>query len=166
MAAVVIDSADHEAVRANLESLRLGKSSRLHWRDESPTRQLVITQRLATMPIRGIVTVYLHDKEVRTERARRRCLERLLLEVEQIGASKVVIESRSPEQDHLDRGLLTGLRMASTLPKSLTVMWQPSVSEPLLWAADAVVSATTWWLDGRANYYDLLIEQVHTICLE
>ncbi len=88
------------------------------------------------------------------------------MEVEQTGVSKVVIESRSPEQDHLDRGLLTGLRMASMLPKSLTVTWQPSVSEPLLWAADAVVSATTWWLDDRAHHYNLLVEQVRAISLE
>ncbi|GIH72631.1 hypothetical protein [Sphaerimonospora thailandensis] len=166
MAAVIIDSADHGDVRTELESLRLGKSPRLHWRDESPARQLAITERLVNMPIQGIVTVYLHGKEVRTERARRRCLERLLIEVEQTGVSTVVIESRSPEQDHLDRGLLTGLRTANVLPKSLTVIWKPSVSEPLLWAADAVVSATTWWLDGRARYYDLLVKQVRAICLE
>ncbi|WP_067183935.1 DUF3800 domain-containing protein [Microtetraspora niveoalba] len=166
MAAVVMDAADCEDVRVDLESLRLGKSPRLHWRDESPTRQLAIAERIADMPIRGIVTVYLHGGEVRTERARRRCLERLLIEVDKAGVAAVSIESRTPEQDHLDRGLLTGLRKARVLPKSLTVRWQPSASEPLLWAADAVVGATTWWLDGQTRYYDLLCERVHMICLE
>jgi hypothetical protein len=82
------------------------------------------------------------------------------------GVSMVFIESRSPEQDHLDRGLLTGLRLARVVPKNLMVTWKPSVSEPLLWAADAVVGATTWWLDGHTPYFDLLAEQFHTICLE
>src|SRR5262245_57440214 len=54
---------------------------------------------------------------------RRRCLERLLIEVDRAEVAMVSIESRSPEQDHLDRGLLTGLRMARVLPKSLTVTW-------------------------------------------
>ncbi|WP_433365035.1 hypothetical protein [Streptosporangium sp. CA-115845] len=166
MAAVIVDSADQDDIRITLESLRLGKSPRLHWRDESPARQLIIAERLASMPIRGIVTVHLHSRDIRTERARRRCLERLLTEVDHAEVTTVAIESRSPEQDHLDRGLLTGLRMAHILPKNLTVTWRPSVSEPLLWAADAVVSATTWWLDGRTRYYDLLAEQVRMICLE
>ncbi|MET8154913.1 hypothetical protein ABZT47_00990 [Sphaerisporangium sp. NPDC005289] len=166
MAAVLVECAHHEQVRAALESLRLGKSQRLHWRDESAKRQLTIAERLAELPISGIVTVCLYSRGVRTERARRRCLERLLPEVERAGAATASIESRSPEQDHLDRGLLTGLRATGVVAKSLTVTWQPSVSEPLLWAADAIVSATTWWLDGRTRCYDVLSERIHMICLE
>ncbi|MGW2149794.1 hypothetical protein ACWCOT_36190 [Nonomuraea bangladeshensis] len=112
------------------------------------------------------MTVHIYSGGHRTERARRRCLERLLIEIDQAGAAKVVIESRSPEQDQLDRGLLTGLRKATIVPKSLAVTWQPSIGEPLLWAADAVVSATTWWIDGVPIFYDLLSPKMSTICVD
>ncbi|MGA4991456.1 hypothetical protein [Nonomuraea bangladeshensis] len=112
------------------------------------------------------MTVHIYSGGHRTERARRRCLERLLIEIDQAGAAKVVIESRSPEQDQLDRGLLTGLRKATIVPKSLAVTWQPSIGEPLLWAADAVVSATTWWIDGVPTFYDLLSPKMSTICVD
>ncbi|WP_425571061.1 hypothetical protein [Nonomuraea ferruginea] len=165
MAAVVIDSVDQDDIRVALESLRVGKSPRLHWRDEPVKRQFAIAQRLTEMPIHGIVTIYIHDRAVRTERARRRCLERLLGEVSLAGCSEVVIEARSAEQDHLDRGLLTGMRRARTLPHDLVVRWQPSVSEPLLWAADAVVGATTWWLDDRTGCYEMLAPKTRLVCV-
>ncbi|MGA5758830.1 hypothetical protein [Nonomuraea bangladeshensis] len=41
---------------------------------------------------------------------------------------------------------------------------QPSVPGPLLWAADAVVSAT-WWIDAVSTFYDLLSLKVSTICV-
>ncbi len=166
MAAAIIDSADHGTVRAELESLRLGKNPRLHWRDEPPARQLSITGRITKMPIQGIVTVYLHDRETKTERARRKCLERLLVELDQTGVSMAYIESRAPDKDHLDLLLLMGARKARTVSKNLTVIWQSSYEEPLLWAADAVVGATTWWLDGHAACFDLLGEKVSMIGLD
>ncbi|MEU0478546.1 hypothetical protein ABZ260_05065 [Streptosporangium sp. NPDC006013] len=132
MAAVVVDSTDHDDIRATLESLRLGKSPRLHWREESSARQLAITKRLAGMPVHGIVTVYLHGKETRTERARRRCLEKLLVELDHAGVTTVLIESRSPDQDHLDLLLLMGVRKTRALSKNIRVSWQSSHKEPLL----------------------------------
>ncbi|RCG32737.1 hypothetical protein DQ384_04475 [Sphaerisporangium album] len=166
LAAVIVDSTDHDDIRAVLRSLRLGKNTRLHWREESSARQLAISKRLADMPIRGIVAVHLYGKETRTERARRRCLQRLLVELDGMGVSTVIVESRSPGQDHLDLLLLMAARKTYRLSKNMTVSWQSSYEEPLLWAADSVVGATTWWLDGRTDCFDLLTGQVHVICLD
>ncbi len=166
MAAVIVDSGDHDDIRATLESLRLGKSPRLHWRDESPPRQLMIAERLSNMPVRGVVAVHLHEKETRSERARRLCLERLLVELDKAGVAVATIESRSPSQDHLDLLLLMGVRRTRTLSENIRIIWRPSHEEPLLWAADAVVGATTWWLDGQVVYFDLLAERVQIICLD
>ncbi|WP_229811326.1 hypothetical protein [Streptosporangium pseudovulgare] len=166
MAAVIVDSTDHDDIRVSLQALRIGKSPRLHWREETPARRLAVTKTLTDLPIRGIVTVYLHEKETRTERARRRCLEALLIELDQAGVASVLIESRSPSQDHLDLLLLMGARKARVLSKEIRVSWRSSHKEPLLWAADTVVGATTWWLDGCADCFDLLTDQVRVICLE
>ena len=165
MAAVLIDSADHAEVRSELEALRLGKSPRLHWRDESSARRLAVTEALTKMPLRGFVTVCLHDRGVRTERARRRCLERLLMELDQTGVVTTLIESRSAPQDHADLLMVMAMRKARALSKSLTVLWQSSYAEPLLWAADAVVGAATWWLDGHPDYFNLLGERISVLDL-
>jgi hypothetical protein len=165
MAAVVVDSADHEALRATLKSLLLGNRRRLHWRDESPKHRIEIAEALASLPIEGMVVAHIHDRTTRHERARRLCLERLLHELGAGSAAGVVIESRSAE-DRLDRGLLTGLRRSRRVPLSMEVRWESPLDEPLLWSADAVVGATTWWLDGQPEYFDIIADQVTVICVE
>ena len=165
MAAVIVDSADQDEIRLALESLRLGKKRRLHWRDESPAHRVDIVEALVKLPLCGIVTVLLHGKDTRHERARRLCLERLLYELDVKNIAKVTVESRCIE-DRLDRGLLTSLRRSQRVSRSMEVKWAPPFDEPLLWAADAVVGATTWWLDGHTRYFAALANRIHLICLE
>ncbi|MER6173456.1 hypothetical protein [Streptosporangium sp. NPDC001681] len=164
MAAVIVDSADHDDMRAALESLRLGKRRRLHWRDESPAHRIDIAEALAKLPIEGIVAVHLHDRGVRHERARRLCLERLLYEVDAKNTTRVTVESRASE-DRLDRSLLTSMRRSLRISLTMKVDWVLPFDEPLLWAADAVVGATTWWLDGQPEYFEVLADRVRMICL-
>ncbi|GAA1274261.1 hypothetical protein GCM10009677_29310 [Sphaerisporangium rubeum] len=165
MAAVIIDSADHDDIRTTLESLRMGKRGRLHWRDESSPHRLHIAETVAKLPLCGIVTVRIHDRSVRHERARRLCLERLLQELDMSGVETVVLESRCTE-DRLDRSLLTSLRRSRRVSLTMKVSWESPFHEPLLWAADTVVGATTWWLDGEPRYFDALAGQVRVICLD
>ncbi|MET8138677.1 hypothetical protein ABZU32_00065 [Sphaerisporangium sp. NPDC005288] len=89
MAAVIMDSADHDDIRTTLESLRLSKRHRLHWRDESPPHRLHIAETVAKLPLQSIVTVRIHDKNVRHERARRLCMEHLLYELDTAGVATV-----------------------------------------------------------------------------
>lgn len=77
-----------------------------------------------------------------------------------------MIESRSAQQDQADRGLLTGLRRSKRLSRELIVEWTASHTEPLLWAADAVVGATTRWLDGHPDHFEVLAERVRLICVD
>jgi hypothetical protein len=165
MAAVIMNSSDYSDIRLVLESLRLGKRRRLHWRDESPAHRLRIAETLIALPLDGLVTVCIHGRDIRHERARRLCLERLLHELDAKRAEKVILESRYTE-DRLDRSLLTSLRRSLRISKSMDVSWSTPYDEPLLWAADAIVGATTWWLDGESRYFDRLARQIKVICLE
>ncbi|MBG0813480.1 hypothetical protein [Planomonospora sp. ID82291] len=165
MAAVIADSADHDDIRLALESLRLGKRRRLHWRDESPAHRLDIARTLTKLPLHSIVTVCIHDRGIRHERARRLCLERLLCELDARDIEEVVLESRYAE-DRLDRSLLTGMRRSRRVSLAMEVRWISPYDEPLLWAADAMVGATTRWLDGHSQCFDVLADQIRVICLE
>jgi hypothetical protein len=62
IAAVVVDSADHDDIRTALECLRVGKSPRLHWREESPAQQLAIADAIARMPVGSFVTVHIFSR--------------------------------------------------------------------------------------------------------
>ncbi|MEU9832044.1 hypothetical protein AB0D67_10950 [Streptosporangium sp. NPDC048047] len=166
MAAVVMDSAHHDDIRAALESLRTGKSPRLHWREESAARQLVIAGSIAVMPVRSIVTIHIFSRGLPYERARRLCLERLLYELDQADVRAVTVESRSPKLDHLDLLLVMGIRRARAVSKDLKVAWRRPDEEPLLWSADAVAGATTWWLNGQPEGFKLLADRIRLVCLD
>ncbi|GAA4511103.1 DUF3800 domain-containing protein [Nonomuraea sp. C10] len=166
MAAITLHATGHHDARLTLESLRLGKNPRLHWRDEPIARQLVIADAISKLPLAAVVAVHIYDTTCRTERARRRCLERLLLELEGAGVTEVVVESRSPSQDHLDLLFVMALRKSRVISKAIMVHWRPSHQEPLLWAADAVVSATTWWIDGHGAGFERLQERVRVVCVD
>jgi len=118
------------------------------------------------MHVTAVVTVHIYDRTRRTERARRRCLERLLLELENAGVAEVVIESRAPSQNHSDLLMIMALRKSRTISKAITVNWRPSHQEPLLWAADAVVGAITWWIDGRGAGFECLEDHVKVVCID
>ncbi|MFG1942210.1 hypothetical protein [Nonomuraea sp. NPDC048826] len=166
MAAIALHSVAHDDARMTLESLRIGKNPRLHWRDESSARQRVIADAIAALPVAALVTVHIYDSACGTERARRRCLERLLLELEATGVTRVVVESRSSHQDHLDLLLVMAMRKSQAISRAIAVDWRPSCQEPLLWAADAVVSATTWWIDGHGGGFERLEERVRVVCVD
>ncbi|GLW96895.1 hypothetical protein Misp02_09820 [Microtetraspora sp. NBRC 16547] len=77
----------------------------------------------------------------------------------------MVLESRYTE-DPLDRSLLTSLRRSLRVSLTMEVSWASPYDKPLLWTADAVVGATTWWLDGQPGYFEVLADQIRVICLE
>ncbi|WP_433500845.1 DUF3800 domain-containing protein [Sphaerimonospora sp. CA-214678] len=165
MAAVIVDLADRDDIRLTLETLRLGKQRRLHWRDESPAHRLDISRTLTELPLDSIVTVCIHDRTIRHERARRLCLERLFYELDSRNVERVTLESRYTE-DRLDRSLLTSMRRSLRISLTMEVCWTSPYDEPLLWAADAVVGATTWWLDGQPQCFEVLADRIRVICLE
>ncbi|MEV4833462.1 hypothetical protein AB0K05_03005 [Nonomuraea sp. NPDC049486] len=51
MAAITLHATGHHDARLTLESLRLGKNPRLHWRDEPIARQLVIADARPSCPL-------------------------------------------------------------------------------------------------------------------
>lgn len=155
LAAVLVAETDAEAVRATMRGLRYGRSQVVHWRVERAERRKLIAGALAELPVTGVVTVCLHAAEVKSERARRRCLVRLLVELAARGVDRVVFEARLGPLDDADRRVLTGLRRADTVPAEMVVTWEPPAA-PELWAADCIAGAISWWLDGDDRYFEPL----------
>src|SRR5580765_8597786 len=94
LAAVVSDLAGSDDARDELRSLLLRGQKRIHWRDEDHARRMLIAKTIARLDLTAVVVVGARLVESKQERARRQCLRRLLHELELLGVSRVLLESR------------------------------------------------------------------------
>ena len=79
----------------------------------------------------------------RAERRRRKCLERLLLELERRVVTDVVLEFRGPADDRRDIHMLNALRGRRYVSTSIRLSHVIGRLEPMLWIPDAVCGAVT-----------------------
>jgi hypothetical protein len=163
LAAAVLSTPDADQIREALKPLRAAKNPTVHWRNESPARRTAIIRTVLDLPVHGIVAVCLH--QTTQERARRACLTQLIWELGERQVRSVPIESRREQRDRHDRSLLTSLRRSGLARRDMHVEWARPSEEELLWLADAVAGAVTWWLDDDRQYFDQLGSQVELIAV-
>src|SRR5436190_649638 len=89
--------------RVVLRELCLPGQRRVHFKDEGPSRRREIISRLEVLG--AVATVY--TSQANGETARQRCLERLVRDLLDIGAMRLVLESRA-SGDRLDQRALRG----------------------------------------------------------
>jgi hypothetical protein len=166
LAAVVVPDESIEKVQQAMLDLRYRKSPRVHWRDEREERLPEIVRTVAGLPWTGVVTVCLHGPELKSERARRLCIMRLLPELSERGVNRIFFESRQEPRDREDRGLLVGLRKGSLFRSDIEVDWKPALSDSALWAADVVAGALSWWFDDKGDHWRVLEDLVHMIDID
>jgi hypothetical protein len=77
----------------------------------------------------------------RQERARHKCFEVLLPELEEYGVTRAVFERRGARADRADLGKVAACRIKRLLVGKLSVGFDEPLREPLLWLADAVCGA-------------------------
>ncbi|MFC7382090.1 hypothetical protein [Sphaerisporangium rhizosphaerae] len=159
LAAVVLPAERLDQVRSVMDALRHGKAPTVHWRTERAPRRSLIANTVASLDCASMVAVGFYGTPSRSERARRRCLERLLPELSIQRAGAVILESRR-EQDARDRAILTALRRQGRISSEMSVNWQRAGSDAALWTADVVAGIVTGWLDGDQQWWPLLEQQV------
>jgi hypothetical protein len=154
LTACVLDSETVDAARASMEALRPAPNEKLHWRETSAKRdRRRIVDTVAALPSRFhvVVRVAVNDNP---ERRRAKALERLLLELEAIHVRQLVLESRTANQDRLDRNVLGGLR-ARKLVTTIRLDHVAGKLEPLVWVADVVCGVVADHRIGTpAPFYD------------
>lgn len=139
--AAVVESDDGESldrVRAAMRALVHRPRRRLHWRDESATDRRRIIAAVAALDVRAEVVVATGMDPKRQERARRKCLERLLHRLSLRHVEIVWIESRGPAGDQRDLAAVVALRTRGVIPDWLRVAHAQPLDEPMLWVPDAV----------------------------
>ena len=163
LAAAIGRIATASTIRDQISGLRLPGQIKLHWRDESAKRQADITRPVAACELEHLVVVRTEAVEDRPERRRRKCLERLLLELELKGVTDVVFESRGKADDRRDRDMLNALRGQKIVSASVRITHVVGRDEPLLWIPDAVCGAVTSFRTGLPAYQQLLASQLTLI---
>lgn len=158
LAAGVCDPVIADAVRTAVSALRLKGQRKLHWRDESLKRRLVIAEAIARLPLEHLIVVRDGTEGERVERRRRLCLERLLYELDQLHVACATFESRGAADDRRDRSMLDALRARRTVSASLRIVHEKGPLEALLWIPDAVCGAVAGHRTGDTIYLDLIRE--------
>ena len=156
LASVIV--ADQQADRHREALLRLlhRTQRRLHWRDESSKRRALLVSAVRQLPCTGAVVTATGVTPRRQERARRKCIERLLAELADQGITAVVFERRHEELDARDRAMVAALRRQRSVPAWLRVSWVAAADEPLLWLPDIVAGAASLAAAGDATYWEEL----------
>lgn len=117
------------------------RGNKLHWRDLGEAGKKPVIDAIPELCLHHVVVIGAPMIDIRQERARGRCFERLLWELDQAGVTKVVFESRTPHQDRTDRRRVDGLRGRGVITGELRAEWRRGAEEPLLWAPDIVLGA-------------------------
>ena len=156
LAAVVVADAQADRHREALRALLYRGQRRLHWRDESSKRRSLLVSAAGQLPHTGVVVIASGVMPRRQERARRKCIERLLAELARRGVASVVFERRHEELDARDRAMVGALRRRRSVPAWLRVSWVAAADEPLLWLPDIAAGAASLAAAGEAAYWQEL----------
>lgn len=124
---------------------------KLHWRGMSQGLQRESLRLISGIERVDLVVIAAPLDGKKQERARRKCLEALLPELERRGIEEVVLESRGVATDKLDLNY-TKFAKGSKIVKSISVSHEEGSAEPRLWLADQVVGAMGDYLTQTSNW--------------
>ena len=153
LAAVIVADADADSHRRALRALLYRGQLRLHWRDEGSRRRADLVAAVCGLQHTGAVVIAAGMAPGRQERARRKCIERLLRELAGRGIAEVTFERRHEELDARDRAMVAALQRQQSLPAALHASWQPAASEPLLWLSDIAAGAASLAETGNETHW-------------
>lgn len=161
LAATVARRDEVEDIRDRLRGLLLGKNSRLHWRNESMKRRRTIAATIAEYEIAHAVVIGAPLDQHKQERARRICMELMLVELDRRGVRQVRVESRKVSQDARDLKLLDAVRSKRLVSAGLRLDFALLTVEPMLWIPDAVAGAVGAAMkSGDAVPHELLVARI------
>ncbi|GAA1483765.1 hypothetical protein [Brachybacterium fresconis] len=138
--AAILDAEHQDSIREELLPLLLPGQIKLHWTDESERRRRRIVDAIVAVGPMNVIVTHLSERQRKTERFRRKCLEVLYYELAGAEVLEVTLESRSSVQDSKDRAHIVALQNQG-LDRGVRIQHLRGGDEPLLWIADAVLGS-------------------------
>ncbi|MDO9395841.1 MAG: hypothetical protein Q7T71_04795 [Herbiconiux sp.] len=160
------DAEQLETCRLLLRSLARRPRRRLHWNSEEERDRLAIVNTIAEMPLTNVVVTATRLDPRRQERARRKCLQRMLHHLAEDQIEQVWLESRDAIGDSRDLAMVASLRTTRALPASIRVDHARPLDEPLLWIPDAVAGAVAAAHNGQPLYRNPLARILEEVVFE
>lgn len=157
VAAAILVRENHPAAREQMARMKPKGLPKAHWHQQPDQRQRrALVAAVAALPATQLVVVRVGAPDVRPERRRRICLERMAYELGQLGVHEAVIESRGAADDARDLNLLQALRRQHALAAPLRFNHLAGPAEPLLWAPDMICGALNEARMGDDTYVAML----------
>jgi len=138
MAAVVLTVAASDHARSEVRAATPRRMRKLHWYEALPGQRLSWLELLRHAVI--ILVIRYDGAVARSERRRRRCLERLVHELEARGVQRVVLETRGAARDRDDLAMFDALRDRG-IGRDVRFQHTSASDEPLLAIADVACGA-------------------------
>ena len=136
-------------VRRQIESMRT-KRRRIHFNSSSVAIKKDFINLLFNLPIKSLVLVGNVDHRTHWFEARRKVLGELIIELQQLGVERVIIESRGDDSDDVRTILST-----RTKQSRLYFEHRLAKNEPVLWIPDAIA-----WCYGAGGFWASKIESL------
>ncbi|MFC0672580.1 hypothetical protein ACFFF6_01275 [Brachybacterium hainanense] len=153
--AAILEAGTCDDVREELRPLLLPGQVKLHWTDESTRRRQRIVDAIVSLEPINVIVSHVSERQHKTERFRRKCLEQMYYEFVSMELHDVTLESRSPTQDGKDLAHIIALRSRG-LDERIRLSHRRGGDEPLLWIADAVLGAVNSARLGDPAHLDAL----------
>ena len=157
VAAAILAENDQLAAREQMARMKPKGLAKAHWHQQPDQRQRSeLVAAVAALPATQLVVVRVGTPDMRPERRRRICLERMAFELGQLGVHEAVIESRGAADDARDLDLLQALRRQHALAAPLRFDHLAGPAEPFLWAPDVICGALNEARMGDDRYLAML----------
>lgn len=131
---------DVQAAIETLESVKLAGAAKLHWRSMTDKQKANSIDAISTVGHQTTIVAASPLKDIKQERARRKCLVSMLIKLEEMGVSTLFLESRQNALDKRDRDCLMYARRANAV-KAIDVEHVRGESDARLWLPDQVLGA-------------------------
>lgn len=121
--------------------------------EDEPTAFVDESMRESAEGLYVIAAVTIISKQ---ERARAKCLERLLWDLEQLGVGQLIVESRGEAADRKDRRTILRAIKSGLAATDLVYENRKGPLDSALWLPDALAGAAATALTGQTRYRDRL----------
>ncbi|NYI81204.1 hypothetical protein [Nocardioides panzhihuensis] len=152
IAAAIADPTDCDQHRDTARGLVRRVGGRLHWHHELPKAKARIAEAFGQLDLAHTIVVASPIDPRRQERARRKCLERLLPELEHTGITQAWFETRTARLNRQDLKMVDAMRSSGTLTGALRVDFANPNVEPMLWIPDVIAGAVGAARRGDPSY--------------
>lgn len=166
LSAVLTEEESTQTLRESVQSLKMPAEKKIHWHSDDDKRRMLVIETIAELPIEAVVVVRVGSIDEGEERRRRKCFERFAVELDELGCSRLTLESRGRRQDQRDMTMLDAMRSKRRVSSALRLTHTPGPADPALWVADALCGAVVAHRVGNSSYLAMVEQFTNVIIVE